>query len=207
MKLIKQSMILSMIFLICSFNNRNPENPEKSTLFELFALAPITLFDGTSEGITIEEKKDLCIQKESDSWKITYLTDEKMEVTCKYPSSSITLFTLERKSKSPILVAFTVNERNTSVELWEKDKGGNLEKVELLPTVHAKDFFFIENQFDGLSKYNNNVYYSVDTEKFIIGAGLYTWMEKEFEFRPVDFQIELKWDGEKFYPDKQVIVD
>jgi len=193
----KKSIIHSALILVC-FLLANCSGAQQETLSDLFTKAPAALFDYTTEGISSDEMNDLITKGESASWEITHKSDEKIEIDCKYPSSTVTLSLLERKDNSPILVSFTQNEQVTSFVTWEAKKDGHLEKVNLLPVVHATEFFSASNQFDNISDYDGNISYYMDTNTMMIKASIYTWMEKDFENRTIDFDIVLKWNGTTF---------
>lgn len=196
-------LLIALTLLILVFNNcGSPEKPTDSvtqiSLFELFTIAPTSLFDYTSEGISEEEKINLINNGESESWNITYKGDDKIIIICKFLYSELTLFPLTRPDNTTILGSYTINEQASSIHTWEQINDTTLQQINLLPTVYAKDFFMKEDQIPQLEKYDGNVYYYLDSEAMLIKAGLNTWMEPELEKMKMDYSIYLKWNGAKF---------
>lgn len=171
----------------------------QNSLSDFLAIAPISLFDNTTEGISHEEIEHLVSKGESTSWKISFQGDKKMIISCKYPFSEVTLFLLNNSDSSLTLVSYTENERISTLETWKKNNSNVLEKIDLLPSVYARDFFLEENQFKGISKYNERVYYYLDVETLTIRAGFNIWMLEHFdENKSTDYDISLKWNGTAF---------
>lgn len=174
-------------------------------LIEMLGFAPTSLFDNTTEGISAEEIKDLLTKGESAYWLVSKKSDDLIAFTCKQPNSVVTFFQLPHNNKTALLVAYTENEKTSTVEIWERNEKVIFEKVELLPKVQAKEFFADENQFEELSKYDGHVFYFVDKTLRLIKAGLNTFMENDLETREVDYDISLKWNGEGFDTEKTEI--
>jgi len=199
MKQLLQLLLICMPLYIYSQDFGN------EPLIEMLDFAPTAMYDNTTEGISAEEIKDLLTKGESASWLVSTKNDEMIGFTCKYPYSVVTFFQLPHNNKTSLLVAYTENEKMTTVEIWERNEKVVFEKIELLPAIQAKDFFADEYQFKELSKYDTNVFYFVDKNSRQIKAGLNTFMEKDFETREVDYDISLKWNGEGFDTEKTEI--
>lgn len=192
---IKRERLLFLILLaicICATGQK------PKTVYDIFTKASISIFDYTTEGISIEEKNDLLKKGESKSWKIVSKSDKKIVIDCKYPSSQVILFLLEKQNGSPLLVSYTENEKVRNIDIWELNDKGVVEKIDLLPVILARDFFSKENQFYTISDYNNNVYYYFDTITNLIHAGLFLRMERELEEKNIDFDVILNWNGKTF---------
>jgi len=57
----------------------------------LFRMSPLTIFDETTEGLTLAEKNDLLEKGESATWKITDESKTKLAIQSKELPSKITL--------------------------------------------------------------------------------------------------------------------
>ena len=186
----KTSLILFTLMTLVSYGQH--------TLIDFLSIAPVSLFDNTSEGISSEEIDDLVKKDESVNWKVSFENNEKLTISCKHPFSRVTLFFLTKKDNTLILVSYTENEQTTIIETWEKSNSNILKKINVLPSIRAKDFFFKENQFKDISEYNSNVYYYLDMETLTIKVGFNIGMIKHEYFtedKGVDYNISLKWNG------------
>ena len=173
----------------------------QDTLTNFLSVAPTTLFNNTTEGISSQEINNLVNKGESINWKISFKNNEKLIITCKHPFSQVTLFLLCKTNNASILVSFTENEEITTIETWTKNNSNTLEKVNMLPAIIAADFFLKQNQFKNIQQYNNRVYYTLDIETLTIKANFNTWMiahEYFTEDKSADYNIELKWNGIAF---------
>lgn len=191
----KQLLKLAML---CFLFFTHSQTYGQASLTDLFTVAPISLFDNTTEGISLEEMNDLVNKGESATWQISYKSEQKITITCKYPFSEISLFLLHHNDGGAVLISYTVNEQVSTVETWKKNDHNILEKIDLVPITFANDFFFEQNQFDEISKYDGNVYYFVAIESMTIKAGLNIWNEKVFENTEVDYDISFTWNGTTF---------
>lgn len=205
MKTIIRVSILIFIIYGCDSTEKN-ESLGQGQLLDLFANSPTSLFDQTTEGISKIEKAELIEKGESEYWIISYKSDEKIVITCKFPSSEITLFLLKRENISPVLVSYTLNEQASSIKLWSANDEEKIEVINILPKIYAQDFFSEKNSFDKLKDFDNDVYYSLNTESLNIDANLNTWMEPVFENKPVEYSIALKWNGEDFNVEKTPVM-
>lgn len=173
----------------------------QNSLTDFLSAAPISLFDNTTEGISSGEINNLVKKGESTNWKVSFQNKERLTISCKHPFSQVTLFFLTKTDGTLILVFHTENEKTSTIDTWEKSGSNILKKINVLPSIQAKDFFLKENQFKGISEYNSRVYYYLDMETLTIKARFDTWMiEHEYftEDKSVDYNISLKWNGTKF---------
>lgn len=169
---------------------------------ELFNKAPISVFDHTTEGISLEEKNDLISKGETENWKIISKSDKMLEIKCKHPSSRITFFLLERQNSSPLMMSYTQNEISSTIETWGLNNEGIMVKENLLPAISAKEFFSESRWFDNISDFDNNVQYRFDANTHLIHVELFGWMEESMKFLKLDYDITLKWTGTGFEKQK-----
>lgn len=187
--------ITILLLLFVALTARGQKNT--SAISELFCKAPISVFDHTTEGISLEEKNDLIVNGESQSWKITSESDKILEIKCKHPSSKMIFFLLEKQNSSPFMMSYTQNEDNSTIETWGLNNE-EIEKEKLLPAIAAKDFFSKSTQVNNISGYNNNIQYRFDIHSRLIHVELYAWMEDSLENLKTDYEILLKWTDNGF---------
>ena len=172
------------------------------TISELFNKAPVSVFDHTTEGISLEEKNDLISKGETENWKITSKTDKILKIKCKYPSSRITFILLERQDSSPLMMSYTQNEISSTIETWELNNEGIMVKENLLPAIPAKEFFSENKWFDNISDFDKNVQYRFDTNTHLIHVELFGWMEESLKFLKPDYDITFRWTVNGFEKQK-----
>lgn len=172
------------------------------TISELFDRTPASIFDHTTEGISLEEKNDLISKGETENWKITAKSDKMLEIKCKHPSSQITFFLLERQNSSPLMMSYTLNEISSQIETWGLNNEGIIVKENLLPAISAREFFSENRWFDNISDFDNNVQYHFDTNTHLIHVELFGWMEESMKFLKLDYDITLKWTENGFEKQK-----
>ncbi|MEL0651526.1 hypothetical protein V6246_08840 [Algibacter sp. TI.3.09] len=189
----KTSFILITLITLVSYG--------QNALTDFLSAAPISLFDNTTEGISSGEINNLVKKGESSNWKVSFQNKERLTISCKHPFSQVTLFFLTKTDGALILVSYTENEKTSTIETWEKSDSNILKKINVLPSIQAKDFFLKENQFKEISEYNSRVYYYLDMDTLTIEAGFDTWMIKHEYFtedKNVDYNISLNWNGMEF---------
>lgn len=174
------------------------------TISELFKKAPVSVFDHTTEGISLEEKNDLISKGETENWKIISKSDKMLEIKCKHPSSRITFFLLERQNSSPLMISYTQNEISHTIETWGLNNEGVMIKENLLPAIPAKEFFSESRRFENISDFDNNVQYRFDTNTHLIHVELFGWMEESMKIIKLDYDITLKWTGTGFEKQKTI---
>ncbi|MEN7551914.1 hypothetical protein AAG747_28630 [Rapidithrix thailandica] len=189
-------MILCLVILI-DYSILNVQAMEGAKLLDFLAKAPNSLFDYTTEGILSEEKNILLKNGESEVWKIIRSQDTLLSIECKYGNSIVHLIPLVSNFGSQVILSYTENERTSMIETWQMEDE-KVWKVQLLPSVKAKDFFTEEHRFANVSEYDSNVSLFMEVPSQVISATLNTWMEDEFEDKNIDYEIELKWDGTDF---------
>ena len=177
--------------------DKEPEKKESINIKSLFSLSPLTIFDGTTEGLSLSEKNDLIKSGESASWKIADENKTKLTIQSKQPSSEVTLRFLKNKDNSDgLLFAQITNEQNTNLLSWNySSKDKKLQKSDVLKKYSANDFVSKEDKLP--ESYQPKLHYGFINDE-TIEVSLNTWMEKEFENREIINKIFLKWNGEKF---------
>ena len=99
---------------------------DHSYIKSLFALSPISVFDYTTEGLLLSEKKDLLKKGESTSWKISIESNTKLTIQCKTPSSEVSFIFLKNKDNLyGVLFTMVQNEQVDNLFSWDyihKDK-------------------------------------------------------------------------------------
>lgn len=163
----------------------------------LFSLTPLSIFDETTEGLSLTEKKDLLEKGESATWEIMEEGKTKLLIRCKYPFSEVTFYFFQNKdNQDGVLFAQIVNERYTNTHSWRYfNEEKKLEKASPLKTYTANDFLSQEDRLP-------DSYQAVFNYEFIddqtIEVSLQTWMEEAFENREIINRVFLKWNGENF---------
>ncbi len=212
-------MLLTLILVLIACNPSKENNGKTNTVEEekleseakkqlvaeeikidikaLFQLSPLSIFDDTTEGLSLSEKNDLLEKGESDTWKIIEESETKLIIRCKYPSSEVTFRFLHKKdSLDGLLFATVVNERNSKLHSWNYTHEDNsLQAAEVLNKYTANDFVSKEDKFP--DSYSSVMYY-VFIDDHTIEVSPHTWMDEEFENREIINKIYLKWNGEEF---------
>lgn len=173
------------------------ESNDHIDMKSLFSLSPLSIFDETTEGLTLTEKTDLLQKGESASWKITDESKAKLSIQCKSPSSEVTLYFFKHTDKPDgVLFAKIENEQNSQVHSWKYFHDSKaLQKANLLKTYSANDFVSQADRLPDSYKPRLN-YQFLDDQT--IEVSLQTWMDKAFENREITKQVLLQWDGEGF---------
>lgn len=163
----------------------------------LFSLSPLSIFDETTEGLSVSEKNDLIQKGESAAWKITDESKTKLAIRSKQPSSEVTLHFFKNKANlDGVVFAQVVNEQNTKLHSWKfSNEAKSLQKADLLKKYAANDFVSKEDKLP--DSYQSVLNYEF-TDEQTIEVSLQTWMEKEFENREIVNRIFLEWNGEDF---------
>ena len=166
----------------------------------LFSMSPLSIFDKTTEGLSLSEKNDLLKKGESASWKIMDKNNTKLALQCKNPcrESEVTLYFLKNKNNlDGVLFAQIVNGQNVDLLSWKYlNENKNLQKTNLLKKYSANDFVSKEDKLP--DSYEPVLYYIFADDQKMIEVSLHTRMEKEFENREIINQIFLTWNGENF---------
>ena len=172
-------------------------NGDYINMKSLFSLSPLSIFDGTTDGLNHSEKNDLLKKGESASWKIMDKNKIKLAIQSKTPSSEVTLhFLMYKNNLDGVLFAEIVNGKNVNLLSWKYfNESKTLQKTNLLKKYSANDFV---SKDDKLPDSYKPVLYYIFVDDQTIEVSLHTWMEKEFENREIINQILLKWNGENF---------
>ncbi|MCL5128524.1 hypothetical protein [Algibacter sp. L4_22] len=190
--------------LVSQNNEKNGTTKETSYLTHdykdmkaLFNLSPLSIFNETTEGITLSEKKELLKKGESTSWKITNKNKTKLTIQNKNLSSQVTLYFLKNKDNlDGVLFTEIENGRNNNIHSWKYiNKSETLQKINILKKYSANDFVRKEEKLP--DSYQPLLYYLFIDDQ-TIEVSLHTFMEKEFETREIINKIFLKWNGENF---------
>lgn len=173
------------------------KNNDYIDIKSLFSLSPLSIFDGTTDGLSLSGKNDLLKKGESTSWKIIDKNKTKLAIQSKPPSSEVTLYFLKYKNNlDGVLFAEIVNGKNVDLLSWKYfNENKTLQKTNLLKKYSANDFVSKE---DKLPDSYEPVLYYIFMDDQTIEVSLHTSMEKEFENREIINQIFLKWNGENF---------
>ena len=172
-------------------------NGDYINMKSLFSLSPLSIFDGTTDGLNHSEKNDLLEKGESASWKIMDENMIKLAIQSKTPSSEVTLhFLMYKNNLDGVLFAEIVNGKNVNLLSWKYfNESKTLQKTNLLKKYSANDFVSKDDKLpDSYKPVLNYIFMDDQT----IEVSLHTWMEKEFENREIINQILLKWNGENF---------
>lgn len=173
------------------------KSPDSTNMKALFSLTPLSIFDETTEGLSLTEKKDLLEKGESATWKLIEEGKAKLVVRCKYPFSEVTFYFFQNKdNQDGVLFAQIVNERNTNTHSWRYfNEESTLQKANPLKTYSANDFV---SQEDRLPDSYQAVFNYEFLDEQTIEVSLQTWMDDAFETREIINRIFLKWNGENF---------
>jgi len=174
---------------------------EIAYVFDYFEILPVEAFDGTSDGLSESEKKDLLLRSVSDFWKITYKSSSNMKIHA--GDQSVTLQVLETNNY-PIIIVYTENAQTATIDTWVYlTEGEILKKESLLPSVTINDFYSEKDALSNPEKFQGNVSFFLD-ETGKIKASLYTWMETKLEDKTIKYDIFIEWANGIFVINKQL---
>lgn len=163
----------------------------------LFSLSPLSIFDLTTDGLSLTEKKELLNNEESTHWKIINTTRTQLKMHSKDPSSEVTLHFLKYKNNlDGVLFVKIVNGDNNNLLSWKYfNENKTLQKTNLLKKYNANEFVSEDDKLpDSYIPVLNYIFIDDQT----IEVSLHTWMDKELENREIINKIFLKWNGENF---------
>lgn len=202
----RKTILFHLIILLFACNQSSENNTKTNASKEyddyidmksLFSLSPLSIFDETTEGLSLSGKNDLLKKGESASWKIIDESKTKLAIQSKHPSSEVSLHFFKNKdSLDGLLFAKVVNEKHANLLSWKYSNADkNLHKASLLKKYTANDFVSKEDELP-------NSYIPVLHYQFVddqtIEVSLDTWMDKEFENRETINRVFLKWNGKNF---------
>ncbi|WP_159023132.1 hypothetical protein [Formosa sp. L2A11] len=175
----------------------NPLKEDYKNITILFNLSPLSIFDKTTDGLSLSEKKELLKNGESDSWKIITKNQTQLAIQNKNNSSQVTFYFLKNKDNlDGLLCAEIVNGENNNIYSWKYfNKTETLQETNILKKYNANDFVSKADKLP--DTYQPVLHYTFINNK-TIEVSLYTWMEKEFETRKIVNKIFLIWNGDHF---------
>ena len=162
----------------------------------LFKLSPLSIFDGTTEGLTAKEKEALIKKGEAKSWKIIDETKTKLEIKGSSDDAITLCYFKYKNNPGGLLGVETTNGQNSNIQFWKYlDEDKSFEKSNSIKKISANDFVSEEHKLP--DSYQPQLSYKFIDDQ-TIEVTLYTWMQKEFEKREVTNRVFLKWNGTNF---------
>lgn len=167
------------------------------SMMSLFELSPLSIFDETTDGLSLSEKNDLIKNGKSTAWNLINKSNSRLSIQNQDKSSEVNFHFFKNKNNSDgLFFASILNGQNNQLLAWKYDNAQNtLQATDPLKKYSANDFVSKEDQLP--DSFKSTVHYQfVDDQK--IEVLLHTWMVEELENREIINKIFLKWNGENF---------
>lgn len=116
MKINRILLILNVLVTAQAF----AQPPKTAT--DYFKRLPVSAFDDTTEGMTEADKADLILKGDSSSWTLKKVSDRKIVMTCKTPTSEVTL-TVKRLD-GEVLETLSKNQQAIKYGYWKLSEDG-----------------------------------------------------------------------------------
>jgi len=97
------------------------------TIDQYFQALPVSVFDDTTEGLTDEDKSSLIKSQDSSAWKSQKVSEKKIVVTCKRPTSIVTLRL--KNLETELLEVQIQNEQVQTFQYWQFSADGQLQRT------------------------------------------------------------------------------
>ncbi len=180
----------------CNAQKANRIN-EPISLKKLIELAPAVIFDETTEGISMKEKKELLANQTSANWLLCNKTTSYIVAKAKVPFSSVSMFQVSTEKKEPILVILTENEKTQSIKTMLY-KNSQFESLDIIPKIQTAEFFKGSEKQNIARKYPYAINYTFDKSNKSFDVSISNWMNEELAALNPDYRLRLVWKETKF---------
>ena len=206
LNIMKKKNILNIaILLISSFIIVKETSGEKQPeVLRYFSLLPLSAFDNSVDGLSLEERKNLIANSESANWKM--VLNSEIEIVLKgihAIDNIITIRIFSSPIESRLLAVQTQNAHVNLLEFWRFDKEGKAKKVDILPKLWPNDFI---SEKDHVYKHSSTVSYTLG-QPDSVNVFLNRRMDPVLNKIRLKYNVHLHWNGKNFTTEKSIRSD